>query len=97
MQTNSTEDSTMVSQEQYLCRTYRKYDRIVNFSTIAATENRTTKTRLMGNMRSIFVGLAVCPYMGHTQTALATTPIEMSQDIGGINRGSTNFEVGAGQ
>ena len=33
----------------------------------------------------------------HTQTALATTPIEMSRDIGGINWNSTNFEVGVGQ
>ena len=46
-------------------------------------------------MRSIFVGLAVCSYVRHTQTALATTPIEMSRYIGGINRSTTNFEVGA--
>ena len=35
------------------------------------------------------------PIVRHTQAALTTTLIEMSRYIGGINRSTTNFEVGA--
>ena len=48
MQTNSTEDTATAIQEPYLGRTCRKYDRNVNSSTIAATENRTTQNAIEG-------------------------------------------------